>query len=90
MVAIPITADQPYCAERCAALGVARVIMPEQRTPDAVRGASVGVLGDPSYRAKAMEFREQMLALPGPDHMVELLEGLAHRQSNPARSRAAS
>src|SRR5439155_3526017 len=65
MVAIPITADQPYCAQRCASLGVARVITPDRRTPEAVRGAVLEVLGDPSHRAKARDFRERMLALPG-------------------------
>jgi UDP:flavonoid glycosyltransferase YjiC (YdhE family) len=82
MVVLPITADQPYCAERCAALGVARVIAPERRTPEAVRAAALEVLGDSSYRAHALDFREQMLALPGPDRMVELLEGLVLERTN--------
>jgi hypothetical protein len=82
MVVIPITADQPYCAERCASLGAAQAIKPEQRTPDAVREATLQVLADPSYRAKALGFREQMVALPGPDHLVELLEGLALEGTN--------
>jgi UDP:flavonoid glycosyltransferase YjiC (YdhE family) len=90
MVVIPITADQPYCAERCASLGVARVITPDQRTPDAVRDATRGVLADPTYGANAQAFRQQMLALPGQDHMVELLEGLVVRRSNPASFDAAS
>jgi MGT family glycosyltransferase len=88
MVAIPITADQPYCAQRAMSLGMARVITPDQRTPEAVRAATLGVLGDPAYRVKAADFRGQMLALPGPDRMVELLEGLADRRSNPAPSHA--
>ena len=76
MVAIPITADQPYCADRCAALGVAEVIAPDRRKPDVVRAATLRVLGNSSYRTNAIEFRRQMLALPGHDHMVELIEGL--------------
>ena len=76
MVAIPITADQPYCAGRCAALGVAEVIAPDRRKPDVVRAATLRVLGNSSYQANAIEFQRQMLALPGHDRMVELLEGL--------------
>jgi UDP:flavonoid glycosyltransferase YjiC (YdhE family) len=90
MVAIPITADQPYCAQRCASLGVARVILPEQRSPEAVRAATLDVLGDPSYRTKTAEFAQQMLALPGEDDLIELLEGLVLQTSNSAGSYAAS
>jgi MGT family glycosyltransferase len=90
MVVIPITADQPYCAERCVSLGAARVIPPDQRTPDAVREATLGVLGDPSYRAHAGRFRDQMVALPGPDGMIELLGALALAGTKPGSSRVAS
>jgi len=89
MVVVPITADQPYCAERCSALGVARVIAPDQRTPDEVRAAAGEVLADPGYRANAVRFRDQMLGLPGSDHVVELLEGLARNHSKVAPSHAA-
>ncbi len=90
MVAVPITADQPYCAQRSAALGVARVVPPDLRTPEAVREATLDVLESPSYRTNATNFRQEMLALPGSDDMVGLLEGLVRRRSNPVASGAAS
>jgi UDP:flavonoid glycosyltransferase YjiC (YdhE family) len=77
MVVMPIAGDQPYSAERCAALGVARVIPPDSRTPDRVREAARAVLGDPSYRARAEELRRDMAALPGMDRAVALLETVA-------------
>jgi UDP:flavonoid glycosyltransferase YjiC (YdhE family) len=83
MVAIPITADQPYCAERCAALGVARVVLPDERTPEVIREAALDVLRDPSYRDRTAEFRAHMTELPGPDRVVQLLEGLAPAHNNP-------
>ena len=83
MVVIPITADQPYCAQRCAALGVAEVIGPEQRTPDHVRAATHAVLTADDYRANAETFRNKMLALPSSDHAVELLERLASTKRHP-------
>jgi MGT family glycosyltransferase len=79
MVVVPITADQPYSAERCAALGVARVVGPDSRTSDAIRGAALSVLEEPGYRASARDFQAEMAALPGPEHVVELLEALDRR-----------
>lgn len=78
LVAIPIDADQPVNAERCAALGVAQVIQSRQRTPDAIRDAVRTVLADPVYRRNAERIRDEMSALPGPEHAVTLLERLAH------------
>ena len=76
MVVLPITADQPYSAERCEALGAGRVVRPGERGAEAIRDAASTVLGDPGYRAAARRFRAEMLALPGPDAMVGMLEGL--------------
>jgi UDP:flavonoid glycosyltransferase YjiC (YdhE family) len=88
MVVIPITADQPYCAQRCASLGLGKVISADQRTSGRVREAILAVLGDPDYRATAGSFRDRMLALPGSEHVVSLLEGLLTMRSNRASSRA--
>jgi len=76
MVIIPIGADQPYNAACCAALGVGRVVEPAERTPEAIRAAVHTVLADPSYRANAERVRDEMAALPGPEHAVALLERL--------------
>jgi UDP:flavonoid glycosyltransferase YjiC (YdhE family) len=76
MVVVPITADQPYSAERCSDLGVATTVGPEDRTPEAIGDAVRQVLGEPSYSANARDFQRDMIALPGPEHMVELLEEL--------------
>ncbi len=76
MVIVPIAGDQPYSAERGAALGVARVIPPDERTPDRVREAVRGVLGDPSYRTRAEDLRQDMAALPDTGRAVALLEAL--------------
>jgi MGT family glycosyltransferase len=78
MVAIPLAGgDQAGNARRCAALGVARVVAPDERKPDAIREAVVDVLGDPRYRENAEHLRREIRALPEPEHAVELLEGLA-------------
>ena len=77
LVTIPIDADQPLNAERCAALGVAEVIEHDRRTPDAIRSAVRTVLGDPSYRRNAEQIRHDTAQLPGPEHAATLLERLA-------------
>jgi UDP:flavonoid glycosyltransferase YjiC (YdhE family) len=73
MVVIPIFADQPYNAECCAALGVGRVIGPNNRTSKAIRAAVRGVLAVHSYRHNAEALRDEMVVLPGPEHAVQLL-----------------
>lgn len=77
LVPIPLDADQPLNAERCAALGVAKVIEHDQRTPGAIGSAVRTVLADPSYRGNAEQIREEIAQLPGPEHAAALLERLA-------------
>ena len=79
MVAVPITADQPYAAERCAALGVATVIGPTDRRAASVRDAVRDVLESPAYRDRARRFQAEMASLPGPERVVKLLEELVAR-----------
>jgi UDP:flavonoid glycosyltransferase YjiC (YdhE family) len=77
MVAIPIDADQPVNAQRCAALGVAEVIEYEDRTPESIRQSVRTLLANDSYRRNAEQIRDQTATLPGPEHGATLLERLA-------------
>jgi UDP:flavonoid glycosyltransferase YjiC (YdhE family) len=81
LVLLPIGADQPQNAERCAALGVGRAIAPDRRTPEAIREATREVLRDPRHRERAARLREEMEALPGPERAVELLEQLTRERT---------
>ncbi|MCG8349481.1 MAG: glycosyltransferase [Chloroflexales bacterium] len=76
MVLLPLGADQPLNAERCKTLGVARVLDAVAATPQIVRESVVGVLEDPSYRQAAEQIRDEIAALPGPEHAFMLLEQL--------------
>jgi MGT family glycosyltransferase len=80
MVLIPLGADQPYNAERCAALGVARVVPPAELSPDTLRAAVCEVLADQSYRRNAVRLQAEMHALPDTDYAVALLERLARER----------
>jgi MGT family glycosyltransferase len=77
MVLIPMGADQPVNAARCAELGVGRVLDAMTATPQDVRDAVSTVLVDPTYRQAAERMRDEIAALPGPAHAVKLLEQLA-------------
>ena len=77
MVLLPLGADQPLNAARCEALGVAAVLDALTAASDAVGEAVMRVLDRPSYRRNALQVRDEIAALPGPDHAVVLLERLA-------------
>jgi UDP:flavonoid glycosyltransferase YjiC (YdhE family) len=77
MVLLPISGDQPYNSACCAALGVGRVVEPQDQTPGAIRSALREVLTDEQYRANARRVQAEMAALPGPECAVHLLERLA-------------
>jgi len=79
MVIVPISADQPYSAERCVALGVAEAIDPGARSPNAIRAVARKVLGHASYRASARRFQAEMAALPDSKEVVKLLQALGGR-----------
>ena len=80
LVILPIAADQPENARRCAALGVAQVVAAGERTDEAIRAAVRMVLHDPRYRGNARQLRREIAALPGPEDVVTLLERLARQQ----------
>ncbi len=77
LVVVPMAADQPQNAARCAVLGLGRVVDHAALTPEGAREAVLGVLGDPSYRRNAERLRDEIAALPGPEYAVALLEQLA-------------
>jgi hypothetical protein len=87
LVVLPIAGDQPYCAKRCQALGVGRVIWPADRHPTAIRTAVRAVLGDPAYRERTRDMRDDIHALPPVHAAAGALERLVHeRRGIPPKS----
>jgi hypothetical protein len=76
MVVMPIASDQHLSAERCAALGLAETIAPDQRHADRIGKAVRAVLGDPAYRRAARRMADEMAALPPMEEAVRRLEEL--------------
>lgn len=77
---IPMGADQPHNAARCAALGAGEVLAPTSTTPEMVRRTASAMLSDPRYRNAAEAVRREIANLPGPESAVPLLERLATGQ----------
>ena len=76
LVLVPIGADQPLNARRCADLGLARVLDEETLDSSVARAAVRGVLANRSYRQHAEKLRAEIEALPGPEQAVKYLERL--------------
>ena len=70
-VLLPIGADQPENADRCAELGVARVLDAVRATPADVRAAILALDG---CRAPAARIQAEIARLPEPGRAVEVLE----------------
>jgi UDP:flavonoid glycosyltransferase YjiC (YdhE family) len=76
LVVLPLGADQPHNAERCAATGIGRVV--DATAPsDEIAGAIRDVLDDGSYRAAVRRLRDELDAFASPDEAVRLVEALA-------------
>jgi UDP:flavonoid glycosyltransferase YjiC (YdhE family) len=76
LLLLPMGADQPHNADRCAALGVGRQLDPLTAGPAEIRAAAAGVLATPAYREAAGRLRAETAALPPADHAVDLIAGL--------------
>ena len=77
MVLLPMGADQPLNAARAEALGVAQVLNAVDATSAEIQRAARTVLSEPGYRRRAELIRDEIDALPGPGHAVELIEQLS-------------
>jgi UDP:flavonoid glycosyltransferase YjiC (YdhE family) len=81
MVIVPLGADQPDNAARCAELGVSRTLDQDQLTPEHIREVTLDMLRTPGYRQAATRLQDEFERLPRVDLAVELLERLARERS---------
>jgi UDP:flavonoid glycosyltransferase YjiC (YdhE family) len=80
LVVVPMFADQPYNAERVAAVGAGVAIPHRDARPEGVRQALVRVLAEESFRASARKIADEIGALPLVDDASGALERLARFQ----------
>ena len=78
MVLLPMGADQPLNATRAKALNVAVVLDAMAVTAANVHQAAKRVTEDGSYRENAERIRDEIRALPGPEHAVNEIEQIHH------------
>jgi UDP:flavonoid glycosyltransferase YjiC (YdhE family) len=76
MLLLPLGADQPLNAARCAALGAAHVLDPLDASPAAIRDAASAWLAAPAARRAAERLRDEIAALPEPADAVRRIEQL--------------
>ncbi|MGH9177199.1 MAG: glycosyltransferase [Acidimicrobiales bacterium] len=77
VLVLPQGANQFHNAAACVAAGVGRRLLPGEVTPNAVRQEVDALLTDPDLRSRAQQVQTEMVAMPGPERGVELLERLA-------------
>jgi UDP:flavonoid glycosyltransferase YjiC (YdhE family) len=82
---LPQGADQFANAEICEREGIARALMPDAVTPDAVRSAVRALIDDEAMRTRIRSLNEEMDRLHPVAHGVALLERLARERTAIAR-----
>jgi UDP:flavonoid glycosyltransferase YjiC (YdhE family) len=75
-ILLPMGADHPHNAKRCAGLGFGQVLDPVTVTPDGIREAARAVLSEHGYRAAAERIRDEIHALPPAAETIALIERL--------------
>ena len=75
MVLLPMGADQPLNAARAEALGVAELLDAVAATPGLRACSHIGAVRA-GLPARAELIRDEIRALPGPEHALELIERL--------------
>jgi N-glycosyltransferase len=82
MIVLPIRDDQPFNAERCVALGVAREVKPDDCLASGIGDAVRAVLRASAYRDAATRAQQSVASLPPVGRAVELLEELVQSAPN--------
>ena len=84
-ILLPLGADQPHNAKRCAELGIGLVLDPVTVTPLEVRNTVATILADHAYRQAAERIRDEINALPGVGMAVPRIERLSEGSIQAAR-----
>lgn len=88
MLLLPQGANQFHNAEACVAAGVARRLLPDEVTAEAVRREVTAVLHDPALRHAARQIQRELADMPPPERGVVLVERLADERRPLAGARA--
>ncbi|MGD9159698.1 MAG: glycosyltransferase [Desulfobacteraceae bacterium] len=81
VIVLPMIADQPVNAKRCATLNLGQVVNITSLTSDAIGDAVREVLHNSYYRENVHQLQDEMHSLPKLEYAVSLLEKLAAEKS---------
>ncbi len=90
LLVLPQSANQFHNADALVAAGVARRLLPDEVTAEAVGAEVRRLLEDPAFRDGGRRLAAEIEAMPGPEDGVRLLERLAEERRpifHPAQSR---
>ncbi len=89
LLVVPLGSDNPVHARRCRQLGVGLTLKPGEADKARVLEAITRLRREPVWRAAAQRLRNEIAALPLPDHAAELLVRLGQEgRPIPGRRRA--
>jgi MGT family glycosyltransferase len=74
MIAIPIGFDQPGMAARVAYHGVGEFLAEEDLTSDKLKALITTIMGDPNYKTRAVQMRDEIAATLGLERAVTIIE----------------
>jgi UDP:flavonoid glycosyltransferase YjiC (YdhE family) len=82
-LALPYHFDQPILGRQLANHGAGLTISSAETTGQSVRDNLLRLLGEPAFRSRAEDLRDEMFAMPTPNHLIPRLEELTekHRTS---------
>ena len=84
MLILPMGTDDPFHANYCAGLGVAKALFPIDATAEAMRFAMRELLDDPGYRERAASMQRKIEAMPGTERVRERIEQLVRQSRSTA------
>lgn len=90
LLVLPRGANQFNNAGACVAAGVARSLLPDEVTVDAVGAAVRALIDEPSCSERARLLSREIAVMPGPEHGAALVEQLARERRPLAHSAARS
>jgi UDP:flavonoid glycosyltransferase YjiC (YdhE family) len=78
---IPAGGEQPDVAELCRSAGVAKILLPEEASPERIQTEIGGLLASSSFRERARHYASAFMKLSGCERAADLLETLARTRS---------
>jgi UDP:flavonoid glycosyltransferase YjiC (YdhE family) len=84
MIVVPQRGDQHLVGARIAELGAGLAIPAPRVTPELLRSAAAGMLGDAAFRSKAKLLGQSLRNAGGPSRAADVIRQYARREARTA------